>query len=725
LATGSRPITVGRIDYPANEAYLNGQVSEIILVPSAVSVSDRQKFEGYLAWKWDTVASLPGDHPYKSAPPSAALSVTLNSPTEGQAISSGFSVSATATAAGGTPPYTVEFYLDGSGTPASTTPDATSPLTVDLGVLSPGSHTIEATVTDSTSTTVSSGTAVSFSVEEDLTAPTPNPMTFAVAPTPLLTSTSITMTASTATDALSPPVQYYFEDADTPTNNSGWISSATWTNTGLTPGVYGYKVMARDSAMTPNETAFSDVFYATVTAINNWNAADGTWDTSAENWLSPTTWTNGNDAVFSNTASPTLITLSSDLIAGSVTIGDDTNNNANYTFTGGSLTATSFTLQGENFNDLTTAGYPTTTLNNTSLSVTSLVTGRGRLVIDGSSTVTADTIGGPGGGAKGDWGQLTIADTANVTATNGFSADGCTAWGLNLNGGTLTTKGLDYAPHTYGASTNLNFNGTLVKANQTNADFITVSGGLDSGFNPEIQAGGAKIDTNGFDIGIQVPLAGSGALTKSGTGTLTLSEASTYTGKTSVVDGTLALAQAFLNDTADVELTTGATLQLDFATTDISGDLLIDGLPQASGTWGRIDHPTAQNTSSLITGDGLLQVTAGPASGFGSWAADNAPGQTPEQDYDNDGVENGIEYFMGETGSSFTTMPGLDGTNTVTWTKDPAYAGTYEVQTSTDLVTWTPADPQPTPSGGTLSYTLPPGAPGGKSFVRLLVTPTP
>ena len=52
-------------------------------------------------------------------------------------------------------------------------------------------------------------------------------------------------------------------------------------------------------------------------------------------------------------------------------------------------------------------------------------------------------------------------------------------------------------------------------------------------------------------------------------------------------------------------------------------------------------------------------------------------------------------------------------------------SGTYEVQTSPDLATWTNVDPRPVPSGGTLSYTLPPGAPGGKSFVRLLVTPTP
>ena len=46
------------------------------------------------------------------------------------------------------------------------------------------------------------------------------------------------------------------------------------------------------------------------------------------------------------------------------------------------------------------------------------------------------------------------------------------------------------------------------------------------------------------------------------------------------------------------------------------------------------------------------------------------------------------------------------------------------MESSVDLVTWTPVDPQPTPSGGLLEYTLPPGAPGGKSFVRLLVTPT-
>jgi hypothetical protein len=86
------------------------------------------------------------------------FSIFLTSPANSQVFSLTAAVSATATFGNGMPPYTVKFYLDGSGTPASTTPNATSPLTVDLGVLSVGSHTVEARVTDNTSTTVSSET---------------------------------------------------------------------------------------------------------------------------------------------------------------------------------------------------------------------------------------------------------------------------------------------------------------------------------------------------------------------------------------------------------------------------------------------------------------------------------------------------------------------------------------------------------------------------------------
>jgi hypothetical protein len=129
------------------------------------------------------------------------------------------------------------------------------------------------------------------------------------------------------------------------------------------------------------------------------------------------------------------------------------------------------------------------------------------------------------------------------------------------------------------------------------------------------------------------------------------------------------------------------------------------------------DRPWLDNISNISVTSGN-----GPTPGsFADWALTNAPDQDPSEDYNNDGVLNGVAYFMGVTG--LATNPGPDASNTVTWPMSATYQGTFVVQTSTDLGTWTPADPQPTPSGGNLTFTLPPNAPGGKSFVRLLVTP--
>ncbi|MCF7674221.1 MAG: Ig-like domain repeat protein [Akkermansiaceae bacterium] len=148
----------------------------------------------------------------------------------------------------------------------------------------------------------------------------------------------------------------------------------------------------------------------------------------------------------------------------------------------------------------------------------------------------------------------------------------------------------------------------------------------------------------------------------------------------------------------------------------------IHGIAELAGRFGGAGGEMPTDEWAVMVGPNF-GTTAAVGGGYTGWAAANAPGQTPEQDHDNDGVENGIEYFMGETGSSFTPMPGLDATNKVSWTMDPNFEGTYEVQTSPDLVTWTNVDPKPVPSGGSLSYTLPTGM--GKQFVRLLVTPAP
>jgi len=94
----------------------------------------------------------------------------------------------------------------------------------------------------------------------DITPPSPNPLTWATAPY-AVDQHLISMTATTATDA-SGGVQYYF-DCQTPGgHDSGWQSSPTYADTGLSPNtLYQYRVRARDSL--ENQTDYSDSLSAT------------------------------------------------------------------------------------------------------------------------------------------------------------------------------------------------------------------------------------------------------------------------------------------------------------------------------------------------------------------------------------------------------------------------------------------------------------------------------
>jgi hypothetical protein len=49
----------------------DGYAAEFIVVPSVLSTTDRQKMEGYLAWKWGLTAQLDVSHPYKTSRPLA------------------------------------------------------------------------------------------------------------------------------------------------------------------------------------------------------------------------------------------------------------------------------------------------------------------------------------------------------------------------------------------------------------------------------------------------------------------------------------------------------------------------------------------------------------------------------------------------------------------------------------------------------------------------------
>lgn len=97
-------------------------------------------------------------------------------------------------------------------------------------------------------------------------------------------------------------------------------------------------------------------------------------------------------------------------------------------------------------------------------------------------------------------------------------------------------------------------------------------------------------------------------LTKVGTGTLTLSGANLYTGDTTITAGVLSLATTYLADSADVYLASDALLNLSHGGTDVIDSLFINGVSQATGTWGSLAS-SADHKSALITGTGLLQVT--------------------------------------------------------------------------------------------------------------------
>jgi hypothetical protein len=149
---------------------------------------------------------------------------------------------------------------------------------------------------------------------------------------------------------------------------------------------------------------------------------------------------------------------------------------------------------------------------------------------------------------------------------------------------------------------------------------------------------------------------------------------------------------------------------------------------------------TATNATSLVLT--LPQTVSGnhgpmqagfsvhqlPSSGYDAWAAANTGGQPPEVDHDGDGLPNGIEYFMGATGSGFTPTPAIINTGGVltwTWPYDPTAVTTYKLQFSDDLMTWPTVAPSATQiltSPDRILFTLPNGT--DKKFFRMAVTPT-
>lgn len=256
---------------------------------------------------------------------------------------------------------------------------------------------------------------------------------------------------------------------------------------------------------------------------------------------------------------------------------------------------------------------------------THTVGGSGRLFLGiNSSSNGTYNLGGSGvlstpSTDVGDFGTGTFNQTGGTHTVSGSLDIGFFSSGVgtyNLNGGTLTAN---VVAGSAGAST-FNFNGGTLQANGDNATFVTrLTAAV-------VQAGGAKIDSNGHAITIgqtllHDPILGNtldGGLTKLGAGTLTLTAANTYTGGTTIASGTLNVnADAALGAVPAAAATnlsftgTGGTLQIatGLGTINFNANrnvFLADGATATIDTNG-----VATALSGAIAGGALTKVGAG------------------------------------------------------------------------------------------------------------------
>jgi autotransporter-associated beta strand protein len=208
-----------------------------------------------------------------------------------------------------------------------------------------------------------------------------------------------------------------------------------------------------------------------------------------------------------------------------------------------------------------------------------LTVGSGAMLFTSTVLANGTTLNGfdtitPGTGSSNEW----IITVANTTATIGsVLTDGAAATLLTKSGSGTLILGAD---NTYTGGTV--FNQGVVQADTlarlgTAGDLRFNGGTLRFGgvFDPTLRsvvigANGAVLDTNANNITLANVMSGTGTLTKVGTGILTLNAASTYTGSTTVSDGTLQYGIAAALPVANAVTVNGAAAVLDLGAHAVS-----------------------------------------------------------------------------------------------------------------------------------------------------------
>lgn len=432
----------------------------------------------------------------------------------------------------------------------------------------------------------------------------------------------------------------------------------------------------------------------------------------------------------------------------------------------------------------------TAALNLTGSSGTGLVIGAnggsaGTVNLLGGTVTGSGITKGAGAGMLNFNGGTLAANTATATFLTGLdSAYVHSGGGVIDNGGNAITIGQALLAPTGGgvSATGLSVSGggcidtpvVTITGDGTGATAVAVidANGDLTGItitNPGIGYTTASVALSGGGIGNTAMVSGtpaivantSGGMTFTGNAVTTLGGVNKYTGDTSIDSGTTVVVAA------GAEISVGPTANgvssriTGAGTISIDGKLRVDasGADIADGnSWTVVDVTTpvynavtfgvsiagvldltpqgdgvthvgvdGNNTWTFSETTGVLSLSVA-AGGYATWADANLGGQSDDQDYNGDGVQNGIAYFMNDTG--IISLPGIVG-GSITWTNGgnidaDQYGTEFVVQTSTNLTVWSdvPVGELTTNTdgpGGELEYTLPTGM--DEFFVRLKVTP--
>lgn len=248
----------------------------------------------------------------------------------------------------------------------------------------------------------------------------------------------------------------------------------------------------------------------------------------------------------------------------------------------------------------------------------------GTMLVDAPGTLQASAQSMPS--AITDNGLVRFQQATNGTYTGLVSGTGA----LEKNGtGTLTLAPSASGGNTYTGGTVLKQGALSVSADRAlgaSSGGVTFDGGtlqLASNFDLastrgiSVTSNGGTIDTQAFQSTISQGITGVGALTKTGTGTLVLNGANTYSGGTSVAAGTLALGDAThatASAAGPVAVAAGATLG---GYGSVNGNVTNNGtIAVANALSAAASGPQGTFTiNGQLTNAGLVQVGAGQQTG--------------------------------------------------------------------------------------------------------------